>query len=137
MSDSSSSDDGEETWIQWFCGLEGHESFCEVDRSYIEDGFNLYGLRHWVPSINDSLDVILDRVCECALLSAKHSKPFRRASRPWFRRCGSVGCALTLLLCAYSCFLTGIWYCSVPASKDHLRVNMNLRTIITFPYIML
>lgn len=69
MSDSSSSDDGDETWIQWFCGLEGHESFCEVDRSYIEDGFNLYGLRHWVPSMNDSLDVILDRVCECALSS--------------------------------------------------------------------
>lgn len=64
MSDTSSSDDGDETWIQWFCGLEGHEMFCEVDRSYIEDGFNLYGLRHWVPSINDSLDVILDRVCE-------------------------------------------------------------------------
>lgn len=36
--------------------------FCEVERGYIEDGFNLYGLRHWVPSINDSLDVILDRV---------------------------------------------------------------------------
>lgn len=36
--------------------------FCEVDRSYIEDGFNLYGLRHWVPNINESLDVILDRV---------------------------------------------------------------------------
>lgn len=65
MSESSSSDDGEDTWIQWFCALEGHEMFCEVDRSYIEDGFNLYGLRHWVPSINDSLDVILDRVCEC------------------------------------------------------------------------
>lgn len=45
--------------------------FCEVERSYIEDGFNLYGLRHWVPSINDSLDVILDRVCECMLLHGK------------------------------------------------------------------
>lgn len=63
MSDSSSSD-GEDAWIQWFCGLPGHEMFCEVQRGYIEDGFNLYGLRHLVPRINDCLDVILDRVCE-------------------------------------------------------------------------
>ncbi len=63
MSDSSSSD-GEDTWIHWFCGLDGHEMFCEVDRSYVEDGFNLFGLRHWVPNINDCLDVILDRVRE-------------------------------------------------------------------------
>ena len=65
MSDSSSSgSDSEETWIHWFCGLDGHEVFCEVDRSYIENGFNLFGLRHWVPNINDCLDVILDRVRE-------------------------------------------------------------------------
>lgn len=64
MSDSSSSEEGDDSWISWFCALEGHEMFCEVERGYIEDGFNLYGLRHWVPSINDSLDVILDRVCE-------------------------------------------------------------------------
>lgn len=63
MSDSSSSD-GEDTWIQWFCGLEGHEMFCEIDRGYIEDAFNLYGLRHFVPRINDSLDLILDRTGE-------------------------------------------------------------------------
>lgn len=61
---SDSSEDGGDTWIQWFCAREGHEMFCEVERSYIEDGFNLYGLRHWVPSINDSLDIILDRECE-------------------------------------------------------------------------
>ena len=73
---SSSSDDGEDTWIQWFCALEGHEMFCEVDRSYIEDGFNLYGLRHWVPSINDSLDVILDRVCEFVAPSLRHLSIF-------------------------------------------------------------
>lgn len=61
MSDSSSSD-GEESWITWFCGLVGHEMFCEVERSYIEDSFNLYGLRSYVPLINECLDVILDRV---------------------------------------------------------------------------
>eukprot|EP00984_Skeletonema_dohrnii_P003894 scaffold1339_cov129-Skeletonema_dohrnii-CCMP3373.AAC.5 len=41
----SSASGHDEPWIQWFCGLKGHEMFCEVERAYIEDGFNLYGLR--------------------------------------------------------------------------------------------
>jgi Casein kinase II regulatory subunit len=36
--------------------------FCEVERSYIEDGFNLYGLRVCVSNFNDCLDLILDRI---------------------------------------------------------------------------
>lgn len=35
--------------------------FCEVERSYIEDGFNLYGLRACVSNFSDCLDLILDR----------------------------------------------------------------------------
>lgn len=34
---------------------------CEVDRSYIEDGFNLYGLRHHFTNFQGCLDIILDR----------------------------------------------------------------------------
>lgn len=45
-----------------FCGLKGHEMFCEVERSYIEDGFNLYGLRTCVSNFSDCLDLILDRI---------------------------------------------------------------------------
>lgn len=41
-----------------FCG-EG--MLCEVDRSYIEDGFNLYGLRHHFANFQGCLDIILDR----------------------------------------------------------------------------
>mmetsp|Transcript_18192 Transcript_18192/g.31883 ORF Transcript_18192/g.31883 Transcript_18192/m.31883 type:complete len:271 (+) Transcript_18192:133-945(+) len=59
---SSDDGDGEESWIEWFCGLQGHEMFCEVDRGYIEDGFNLYGLRQLVPRFSECLDVILDRM---------------------------------------------------------------------------
>lgn len=51
-----------EPWIQWFCGLEGNNFFCEVERSYIEDGFNLYGLRASVSNFSDCLDLILDLV---------------------------------------------------------------------------
>lgn len=37
---------------------------CEVDRSYIEDGFNLYGLRHHFSNFQGCLDIILDRTGE-------------------------------------------------------------------------
>lgn len=33
----------------------------QVDKAYIEDGFNLYGLRQAVSNFQDSLDIILDR----------------------------------------------------------------------------
>ena len=48
--------------IARFCGLKGHEMFCEVERSYIEDGFNLYGLRACVSNFSDCMDLILDRI---------------------------------------------------------------------------
>jgi len=47
-------------WVEWFCNLDGNEMLCEVDRSYIEDGFNLYGLRQHVPNFQNVLDIILD-----------------------------------------------------------------------------
>mmetsp|Transcript_35525 Transcript_35525/g.54631 ORF Transcript_35525/g.54631 Transcript_35525/m.54631 type:complete len:353 (-) Transcript_35525:340-1398(-) len=58
----SSASGHDEPWIQWFCGLKGHEMFCEVERTYIEDGFNLYGLRACVSNFSDCLDLILDRI---------------------------------------------------------------------------
>jgi casein kinase II subunit beta len=36
--------------------------FCEVERSYIEDSFNLYGLRACVSNFSDCMDLILDRI---------------------------------------------------------------------------
>lgn len=32
-------------WIQWFCGLEDHLFFCEVNEDFIKNEFNLYGLK--------------------------------------------------------------------------------------------
>lgn len=42
LEDSQFSESG---WIQWFCSLEDHHFFCEVDEDYIRDNFNLYGLK--------------------------------------------------------------------------------------------
>lgn len=35
-------------WIQWFCGLEDHYFFCEVNDDFIKNDFNLYGLKNRV-----------------------------------------------------------------------------------------
>ena len=54
-----SNEGSEETWIQWFCDLEGHEFFIEVDEEYIRDTFNLYGLRQKITNYNEAMKMIL------------------------------------------------------------------------------
>lgn len=34
-----------DNWITWFCEIEGHEFFVEVDEEFIRESFNLYGLK--------------------------------------------------------------------------------------------
>lgn len=51
----------EETWVQWYCNLTGNRFLCEVERTFIEDSFNLFGLKQYVKDYSKALDVILDR----------------------------------------------------------------------------
>ena len=60
---SDTSSNVEESWIQWFCGLTGNHFFCEVDKGFVEDSFNLFGLKQYVAKdYNKALDIILDRL---------------------------------------------------------------------------
>lgn len=55
-------EDGEEegeSWIFWFCALDGHECFAEVDEDYIKDSFNLFGLKPLISNYDAALDMIL------------------------------------------------------------------------------
>ena len=43
------SSEGEGTWVEWFCSLEDHFWFCEIDPDFLSDDFNLYGIRPRFP----------------------------------------------------------------------------------------
>jgi casein kinase II subunit beta len=53
----------DESWIQWFCNLTGNHFFCEIDKGFIEDSFNLFGLKQYLPKdYSKALDIILDKI---------------------------------------------------------------------------
>eukprot|EP01126_Amoeba_proteus_P012633 TRINITY_DN15204_c0_g1_i4.p2 TRINITY_DN15204_c0_g1~~TRINITY_DN15204_c0_g1_i4.p2 ORF type:complete len:113 (-),score=9.56 TRINITY_DN15204_c0_g1_i4:130-468(-) len=56
----------EDSWIECFCNVRGNEIFVSVDRSWIEDQFNLYGLESLsqLSYFEQALDLILDREME-------------------------------------------------------------------------
>lgn len=47
------------SWMQWFLGLKGNNFFCKVDKAYMLDQFNLYGLRPLFSNYREVLDMIL------------------------------------------------------------------------------
>ena len=63
FSDDSDSSEGP-TWIEMFTGYKGHEFFCEVDKEYILDRFNLTGLANEVT--NNNYQVSLELICDRA-----------------------------------------------------------------------
>ncbi|EDR25541.1 casein kinase II subunit beta, putative [Entamoeba dispar SAW760] len=52
-------ENGEMTWIKWFCSLEENKFMCEVDESFIDNDFNLYGLENSVPHFQLAIETIL------------------------------------------------------------------------------
>ena len=53
----------DESWISWFCSLAGNQFFCEIDKGYIDDAFNLFGLKQYFPKdYSKAMDIILDRL---------------------------------------------------------------------------
>lgn len=62
------------TWIKAFCSTPGNELFCEVDKAFIEDSFNLFGIKQsFTFDFNIALSIILDKAdceymtCGCGL----------------------------------------------------------------------
>jgi len=74
------SDDSQEsvstavTWIEWYCEMPKHRFFCEVERSFIEDKFNLYGLRTIVDNYDQARNRILDLDDESELDEGKKNE---------------------------------------------------------------
>lgn len=64
MSSSSSLVQGR--WIDRFLNSEQNSFLCSIDRSFIEDSFNLYGLRSEVRNYSRAIAIILDQLYEDA-----------------------------------------------------------------------
>eukprot|EP01017_Pseudomicrothorax_dubius_P012327 TRINITY_DN149_c0_g1_i1.p1 TRINITY_DN149_c0_g1~~TRINITY_DN149_c0_g1_i1.p1 ORF type:complete len:257 (+),score=70.55 TRINITY_DN149_c0_g1_i1:91-861(+) len=62
----------EGSWIQWFCALEDHQFFCEVDEEYIKDTFNLYGLKPKFIHYDEAYEMILNEAPEEEDLEDEH-----------------------------------------------------------------
>lgn len=63
-SETSSVGDVDETWISWFCSLAENQLFCEVEKPFINDSFNLFGLKNNIgKDYNSAIDIILDKQC--------------------------------------------------------------------------
>lgn len=53
----------------------GNQFFAEIEKAYIEDSFNLYGLKQYLPKdYSKALDVILDKL-GAPRLTRKHARP--------------------------------------------------------------
>ncbi len=75
--------------------------FPQVDREFIEDNFNLYGLRAMVPHYNEALDMILDiermdeafsddrQVCQFCLMPEDRREKAVFARRRSNHQCGT------------------------------------------------
>ncbi|KAH8585071.1 casein kinase ii regulatory subunit [Cryptosporidium sp. chipmunk genotype I] len=55
MGMNSDSDESENGWVHWYCGLREHYFFIVIPSEYTRDAFNLYGLRQYFPKNYDSL----------------------------------------------------------------------------------
>eukprot|EP00123_Amoebidium_parasiticum_P005126 comp16376_c0_seq1/m.14230 comp16376_c0_seq1/g.14230 ORF comp16376_c0_seq1/g.14230 comp16376_c0_seq1/m.14230 type:complete len:313 (-) comp16376_c0_seq1:6-944(-) len=60
MNSSSMSSSESASWIELHCRKRGNKYLCEVEESYIEDAFNLFGLRSSVSNYSKALSLILD-----------------------------------------------------------------------------
>lgn len=54
------SDDSEQSWTDWFLTQEGNTFFCEVDKAFIGDKFNLTGLPFETGPYKKAYHLILD-----------------------------------------------------------------------------
>lgn len=65
MMNTNDSDDNEEysleedTWIEWFCKMDGHHFFVEITHDFLLDKMNLIGIEKIFPDYERYLDIIL------------------------------------------------------------------------------
>ena len=50
---------GVNNWISWFCSLEDHSFFCEIEEDFIRESFNIYGMDKLFSKFDQAIEMIL------------------------------------------------------------------------------
>lgn len=64
---SNDSDDGddysveEDTWIEWFCKLDGNHFFVEISHEFLNNKMNLIGIEKEFPNYEPYLEIIMSK----------------------------------------------------------------------------
>ena len=74
----------DEGWVSWFCGLNGNHVFCEVEKQFMEDSFNLFGLKQYVAKdFTRVMNTILDQIGAIVAAGARvNSRPVQKNTAP-------------------------------------------------------
>ena len=51
----------EDTWIEWFCKMDGNHFFVEISLDFLQDNSNLLGLEKEFPNYEEYLEIILSK----------------------------------------------------------------------------
>ena len=89
----SSSEEGssldEPSWVSWFCMLRNHEFFCEVDPAFVQDRFNLYGLKEVVgPLYGEAMTTAANKSQPKVVEATKEAGDFFATKMACLERCG-------------------------------------------------
>jgi casein kinase II subunit beta len=57
-----SSESSSMDWVEWFLSQSGHEMFCEVDKDYILDRFNLVELNQVIPHFKKAFELVTNQL---------------------------------------------------------------------------
>ena len=51
----------EDTWIEWFCKMDGNHFFVEITPEFLENKINLIGLEREFPNYEEYLEIMLSK----------------------------------------------------------------------------
>mmetsp|Transcript_17941 Transcript_17941/g.30015 ORF Transcript_17941/g.30015 Transcript_17941/m.30015 type:complete len:296 (+) Transcript_17941:124-1011(+) len=116
-----------QSWIDWFCSLPQNHFFCRINKSYIQDNFNLFDLKLMFPSessYKEALKIILD---EASIRKSSAASSQENAEHLYgMIHCRYIKCAAGLEAMKRKYIRGDFGCCPRYGCSDHLVVPMGL-----------